>query len=123
MQKPFFLALVLLLHSMMAGTALALSPHERFELRKTANGFLRLDKKTGIIALCSRDKLKWQCKNIDDDIKLYRQKIQKLGQIVPAQIKHRPAKPEEGRELDKVLSGFKEMLRRFKKLSRQMSLN
>ncbi len=101
-QKIFISALLLLLLSVAANAA----ETERFELRKAGDGFLRLDKKTGVVAFCSRDNLQWQCKNVNDD-----------GLRDNKKLKH----GQNGQALDAVLNSFAIMTQRFLKFSRKMS--
>lgn len=50
----------------------------RFTLNKVADGFLRLDTKTGEVALCSQREVGWACQSAAEDRAAYESEISRL---------------------------------------------
>jgi len=83
---------------------------KRFELRKTTHGIMRLDRKTGTISICSRNKIKWQCDDINSPANTVLHDSQKTF-LTPA-----------GQALIKVHRAFQIMLHRFSRFTQRVIL-
>lgn len=88
-------------------------PGQQFELHKIGDGFLRIDKKTGATSFCSRDKIKWACKKIENT-DTYK------ANISPLHYRHKASELSQGHALDQVRDAFREMMRRFTKFTNQI---
>ena len=133
--KAIFFALICLFHPVQPVNAL--ETDGRFTMTPTEDGFLRLDSKTGAIALCGRLENGWTCKPVDDaqlasqdklasltkensDLKA---EIEDLRRALDAQITGTPSgganrgfKMPTEQDVDKLMSVLERLARRFKSM-------
>ena len=84
----------------------------RFEFRKTTDGFIRLDRKTGAVDYCSQVNRVWQCKAMATEKALQLKTIQNRQAEKPG---------IDSLAFNKIAAGFRLMANRFARFIRQVS--
>ncbi len=99
----------------------------RYTMTPTKDGVLRLDTRTGSVALCSRTTGDWQCRPVESSERESQERIRQLEEEnarLRARLEERrlaPAPREEGKleipseeEVDKAMDFMERLLQRFK---------
>jgi cell division protein FtsB len=104
-----------------SASSLAAQETERYQLERTADGYVRLDTTTGRVTLCQEQGEKLVCRMAvedhaayDQDLDAYRERIEALERRVAALESGRPAAqmPDE-QEFEQTLSYMERFFRRF----------
>ena len=136
----FILSLILIFQS--SNALHAENSEGRFTMTQTDDGFLRLDTKTGAVALCGRADQTWSCKPVRDDQLPTQQKlatleqenselkteIEDLRRVLDGQLaKGTPSngtgpslKFPTDSDIDKVMTTLEKLARRFKGLVQEL---
>jgi hypothetical protein len=92
----------------------------RFVMKKTSDGFLRMDTKTGKISVCRPKVNSWVCQAVADDREVLEKEIARLEDRVGV-LKRYIKKSESSyfnlpsdKEVDQVLSYFEGLVKRFR---------
>ncbi len=92
----------------------------RFVMKKTGNGFLRMDTKTGKVSVCRPKAGSWVCQAVADDREVLEKEIAGLEDRVGV-LKRYIKKSESSyfnlpsdKEVDQVLSYFEGLVKRFR---------
>jgi len=96
------------------------SSDARFVMKKTSDGFLRMDTKTGKVSVCRPKANSWVCEAVADDREILEKEIARLEGRVGV-LKRYIKKSESSyfnlpsdKEVDQVLSYFEGLVKRFK---------
>ncbi len=92
----------------------------RFVMKKTGDGFLRMDTKTGKVSVCQPKAGSWACQAVADDREVLEKEIARLEDRVGV-LKRYIKKSEStyfnlpsDKDVDQVLSYFEGLVKRFK---------
>jgi len=143
LQQAIILATILVLHPLTS--VQAIETDTRFSMTPTDDGFLRLDSKTGAVALCARSSNGWSCKPVEDDQLAVQEKLAALkkenrelkGEIedlrraldtqfadgTPSGKKKPGFQLPSDEDVDKLMSFLEKMARKFKGLVEELKEN
>lgn len=118
---------------LLGSSAIAQDRDGRFTIAPTADGFLRLDGRTGVVSQCVKRETGFRCEVVPDERHALQDEIDRLGRenaelrarldAAPpssggSAAKPAPSLPSEA-ELDRALSLMERALRRFKDIMRE----
>lgn len=93
----------------------------RYTMSETADGFLRLDRKTGDVSQCRKKATDWVCETVADDRMAYEAEIARLAdenEALRARMQRAEKELPSEEEIDKALTLFERFTKGFARIAR-----